>query len=67
MDNKRIQEDFIYREAKKWLNENGVLTISHLENSQRYKVVFSNEKINVELIGDDTIKLTIQMYNQVCN
>jgi hypothetical protein len=67
MDNKRMQEDFIYREAKKWLNENGVLTINHLENSQRYKVVFSNEKVNVELIGDDTIKLTIQIYNQVCN
>lgn len=41
--------------------------VSYLEDFQQYKVTFSNEEENVELVGDDSLQLTIQIYNEVKN
>ena len=66
-EKQRIEEKTLYEEAKKWLTANGNLKVNYLEDSQKLKVTFSNEEENVELVGDDSLKLTIQIYNEVKN
>lgn len=66
-EKQRIQEQTFFETAQKWLNENGTLKVNYMEDSLQYKVTFSNEIEQTELVGDDTLKLTIQIYNEVKN
>jgi hypothetical protein len=66
-EKQRIQEQTFFEEAEKWLKENGDYKVYYLEDSQQYKVTFSNEKENIELVGDDSLLLSIQIYNEVNN
>lgn len=66
-EKQRVQEQTFFEEAKKWLKENGDFKVSYMEDSQQYKGSFSNEKENIELVGDDSLLITIQIYNEVKN
>jgi len=67
IEKQRKEEQVLFEEAKKWLKENGNFKMSYLEEAQQYKVAFSNEEENIELVGDDSLILTIQIYNETKN
>ena len=67
IEKQRKEEQVLLEEAKKWLKENGEYKVCYLEDSQQYKVAFSNEKENIELVGDDSLLLKIKIYNEIKN
>ncbi len=64
---KRIQEQLQYEIAKKWLNENGKFEIFPFKEKALFKAVFTDKKGITEQNGEDLIRLTIQIYNEVNN
>lgn len=61
----RLQEQQLYSNAKQWLEENGVFEVFPFKESSKFKAVFTKESNVTELIGEDLIRITIQIYNEV--
>ena len=60
-----IQEQSQHEIAKKWLNENGKFEVFPFKGESNFKIVFKNNETKTELIGEDVVRLTLQLYNEV--
>lgn len=65
IEKKRKQEQEQYEIAKKWLEDNGEFKIITYKKTEKFKVIFSNKQSKTEQTGEDLLRLTIQIYNDV--
>jgi len=64
-EEQRKQEDLEYKNADKWLRLNGILEVFPFKNQPLFKIVFTKDSKSIELMGEDLVKLTLQMFNEV--
>jgi hypothetical protein len=63
----RINENEQYDIAKQWLDNNGEFNVFPIKNETNFKIVFTKNETKTELIGEDLVRLTLQLYNEVKN
>jgi hypothetical protein len=61
----RKQEQLQYDIANNWLKANGKLEIFLFKDLAKLKIVFTKNESSTELIGEDVVLLTLQLYNEV--
>lgn len=64
-EEQRKQEDLEYKNADKWLRLNGNFEVFPLKNQPLFKIVFTKDSKSIELMDEDLVKLTLQMFNEV--
>jgi len=64
-EEQRKQEDLEYENVDKWLRLNGNFEVFPFKNQPLFKIVFTKDGSSTELIGEDLVRLTIQMFNDV--
>lgn len=64
-EKERMQEQLEYNIANNWLKANGKLETFHLNDLAKLKIIFTKNESSTELIGEDLIRLTLQLYSEV--
>jgi hypothetical protein len=66
-EEQRKQEDSDYKNADNWLRLNGKFEVFPFKKQLLFKIVFTKDRTSTELIGEDLVRLTLQMFNEVKN
>jgi len=66
-ESERKLEHIEYKNADNWLRSNGRFEVFPFKNQARFKIVFTKDEASTELIGEDLVKLTLQLLNEVKN
>lgn len=61
----RINENEQYDYATQWLNDNGEFKVFPIKGETNFKIVFKKNETKTELIGEDLVRLTLQLYNEL--
>lgn len=64
-EEQRKQEDLEYKNADKWLRLNGNFEVFPFKNQPLFKIVFTKGDTSTEMTGEDLVRLTLQMYNEI--
>lgn len=64
-ERERMQEQIRFDIANNWLEENGTLRVFPFKNLPKCKIEFTRNEILTTVIGEDMVRLTIQLYYEV--
>lgn len=64
-ETERKQEQIDFENANNWLKANGKLEIFPFKDLAKFKIIFTKNESSTELIGEDLVRLTLQLYNEV--
>ena len=64
-ETERKQEQIDFENANNWLKANGKLEVFPFKDLAKFKIVFTKNESSTELIGEDLVRLTLQLHDEV--